>query len=196
MNFLAHLYLSGDNNEIALGNFIADAVKGKAILNYDENIKKGILLHREIDSFTDKHEVFKKSKKHLHNNYGRYSGVIVDIFYDHFLAANWKNYSKTELKVFTSNAYKFALKRFNILPTKTKRILPFMIAQNWLAGYANLKELKRVFYGMDRRTDFKSGMKDAVEDLIMNYSDFDKDFKAFFPEVIGFVETNNGIRII
>jgi acyl carrier protein phosphodiesterase len=196
MNFLAHLYLSGKNDEVALGNFIADAVKGKAILNYGENIKKGILLHREIDSFTDKHEVFKKSKTHLHNKYGRYSGVIVDIFYDHFLATNWENYSKTKLKYFTSNAYKFALKRFNILPKKTKRILPFMIAQNWLAGYANLKDLKRVFYGMDRRTDFKSGMKDAVEDLLINYPDFDKEFKTFFPDVIYFVEENNGIRVL
>lgn len=196
MNFLAHLYLSGKNDEIALGNFIADAVKGKAILNYEENIKKGILLHREIDSFTDKHEVFKKSKKHLHNKYGRYSGVIVDIFYDHFLASNWKNYSKTELKDFTFNAYKFALKRYNILPKKTKRILPFMIAQNWLAGYANLNELKRVFYGMDRRTDFKSGMQCAVDDLLNKYPDFDEEFKTFFPDVIGFVENNNDIRII
>jgi len=196
MNFLAHLYLSGNDDEIALGNFIADAVKGKAILNYDENIKKGILLHREIDSFTDNHNVFKKSRIHLNNKYGRYSGVIVDIFYDHFLAANWKNYSKTELKEFTSNAYKITLKHFNILPKKTKRILPFMIAQNWLAGYANLKDLKRVFYGMDRRTDFKSGMKDAVDDLIMNYNDFDEDFKAFFPDVIGFVEKNNDLKIL
>ena len=196
MNFLAHLYLSGKNDEIALGNFIADAVKGKAILNYEGNIKKGILLHREIDSFTDNHEIFKKSKTHLNDKYGRYSGVIVDIFYDHFLAANWKNYSKPELKEFTSNAYKFTIKRYKILPKKIKRILPFMIAQNWLAGYANLKDLKRVFYGMDRRTDFKSGMKDAVEDLLINYHDFEEEFKTFFPDVIGFVEKNNDIRII
>ena len=86
MNFLAHIYLSGNNKEITIGNFIADGIRGKDYKKYPEAIQTGILLHRQIDTFTDAHKTVRQSTKRLHENYGHYSGVIVDILYDHFLA--------------------------------------------------------------------------------------------------------------
>ena len=107
MNFLAHIYLSGDNDFIKIGNFMADSIKGDNYNNYPEYIRKGILLHRSIDSFTDLHPVFRKSKHRLHDRYGHYSGVIMDIFYDHFLAKNWSNYSEIPLEKYVFNFYQF-----------------------------------------------------------------------------------------
>ena len=190
MNFLAHLFLSPGDEHIILGNFIADAVKGKNFNNYNDKIKKGILLHREIDRYTDQHPVFERSCKKIHKNYKKYSAVIIDIYYDHFLAKNWSDYSKTDLDDFVSNAYKILVDNYFILPQKTKRILPFMIAQNWLVGYANLVDLQRVFNGMAGRTNFNSGMENAISDLKLNYCIFENDFREFFPDIIDFCKNN------
>lgn len=186
MNFLAHYFLSPEDDQIALGNFIADAVKGKEFEKYNDKIKNGILLHREIDNYTDKHPVFRRSAQKLNARYKKYSGVIIDIYYDHFLAKNWNDYSKTDLVDFVSQAYKILIKNYFILPKKIKRILPFMIAQNWLVGYANLNDLQRVFNGMARRTTFDSGMENAIFDLKNNYTTFENDFREFFPDLIEF----------
>ncbi len=193
MNFLAHLYLSPDNEDILLGNFIADAVKGKKFDNYKQDVKNGIILHRKIDKYTDTHPVFKKSSKRLNGKYRKYSGVIVDIFYDHFLAANWHNYSDVKIEEFVSKAYGILIKNILILPKKSKRILPFMITQNWLVNYANFKGLQRVFNGMSRRTPFNSGMENAVNDLKKDYELYEKEFSEFFPEIIEYVKNYNDI---
>lgn len=184
MNFLAHLYLSPEDEDIVFGNFIADSVKGKVFDNYTQGVQQGILLHREIDQFTDQHDVFKQSKSKLTSKYRMYSGVIVDIFYDHFLAKNWSDYSDKELKIFVLKTYQMLVNRFKILPPRSKRILPFMIAQNWLVNYSNLRDLRRVFRGMSRRTSNSSGMLNAVDDLEEYYEEFENEFKTFFPDII------------
>ena len=183
MNFLAHLYLSGNDEEIIIGNFIADHVKGRAIEKYSPGIRAGITLHREIDAFTDSHPVFIQSKNRLAINYRKYAGVITDMFYDHFLSANWKDYSEEPLESFTSRMYKIILKKYLILPPKTQRMLPFMAKDNWLKGYGTFDGLDRALKGMDRRTPFESGMSHAVGDLKKNYNLYKEEFSRFFPEI-------------
>ena len=100
MNHLAHLYLSQTNVDLMVGNFIADRVKGKDLLNYSESVQKGIEMHRAIDTFTDEHAVVMKSKKRLFPVYHKYAAVIVDMFYDHILAKNWEEYSPISLKLY------------------------------------------------------------------------------------------------
>ena len=84
MNFLAHIYLSGEDTPLMIGNFIGDFVKGNEYKNFPADIQNGVLLHREIDSYTDSHEIVLESKKRLREKYRHYSGVITDIFYDHY----------------------------------------------------------------------------------------------------------------
>ncbi len=191
MNFLAHLYLSPKEEEIIFGNFIADSVKGKVFETYSDRVQHGILLHREIDRYTDQHEVFLQSKNRLVPKYRMYSGVIVDIFYDHFLAKNWTDYSDKELRSFVSQSYLMLVKRFSLLPPRSQRILPFMIAQNWLVNYSNLDDLRRVFKGMSRRTSNSSGMLNSVDDLIEHYELFENEFKLFFPDVIQHIHSQD-----
>src|SRR5690606_6470869 len=105
MNFLAHIYLSGDDPNVVIGNFIADGIKGKDYQKFPTEIQHGILLHREIDTFTDAHPIVRQSTKRLHKNFGHYSGVLVDVFYDHFLAKNWKHYHEQPLAKFVENFY-------------------------------------------------------------------------------------------
>jgi len=196
MNFLAHLYLSEDNDGVTLGNFIADAVKGSQFDHFPVDVVRGIRLHREIDSFTDSHPVFRQSKARLSARYRMFSGVIVDLYYDHFLARNWHDYSDRDLEKFVSETYKMLLRNYAILPSRSKRILPFMIAQNWLVGYADLDRLARVFQGMSRRSRFESGMEHAVEDLEAAYPEFEREFRQFFPEIIRHIEQYRALRSV
>ena len=194
MNFLAHAHLSGNNDKVLLGNFFADAVKGKQWEKYETEIQAGILLHRQIDTFTDRHHIVKRSVSRIREDYGRYSGVVMDIYYDHFLAKNWKQYHASSLNSFSKHIYAILTKRFLILPDRTKMMLPFLIAQNWLTSYAEFSGLERVFHGMDRRTGLLSGMSSAVAGLEKNYEELKQDFTEFYPELQNFSEvTLHGI---
>lgn len=188
MNFLAHAHLSGENDDLLFGNFIADAVKGNGMLNYDGDVRLGIRLHRRIDTFTDKHDIVRKSVGRVRNSFGKYSGIVIDIFYDHFLAVAWRDFHKETLPFFAYRVYQILQNRYQILPDRTKRMLPYLIAQNWLVGYSNFEGLTQVFYGMDRRTDFQSGMRTAVDDLRKNYNELQSDFSMFYPELQNHVD--------
>ncbi len=188
MNFLAHIYLSGKDENLMLGNFIADMVKGRQIEKYKPAVVRGIKLHRKIDEFTDSHPYVTRSKDRIREKYRHYSGVVVDMFYDHYLARNWNDYSSEPIEKYVQSAYNVLMKNYIMLPKRAKFILPIMIGSNWLVNYADLKSLQRHMEGLARRTPFKSGMEDAVTDLKLHYSGFKKDFTDFFPELVGFVK--------
>lgn len=184
MNFLAHIYLSGTDPNIQLGNFIGDFVRGRNLTEqFEPGIAKGIELHRAIDEFTDKHEVVKQSKVRLREKYRHYAPVIVDIFYDHYLAKNWAQYHKTFLPDFAEQTYKMILSREAILPEKVKWMMPYMIKQDWLSNYARMDGIARVLRGMSRRTPYESKMHEAVDDLQKFYVEFENEFFEFFPEL-------------
>jgi acyl carrier protein phosphodiesterase len=189
MNFLAHLYLSGDNPKIRVGNFIGDFVKGKNLADrFNSDIAKGISLHREIDWFTDTHLVVKQSKDRLRPKYRHYSGVIVDIFYDHFLAKNFNKYSTILLPDFAEMCYETIQQHDAILPEEVKHMLPYMVNGNWLVNYSKLEGIQKALSGMARRTRFESKMEESVTDLRQSYEDFKKEFEIFFPDLISNTE--------
>lgn len=183
MNFLAHIYLSGDNPKVKIGNFMADSIRGKKYKDYPQGYKNGILLHRAIDTFTDAHPIVRQSTKKLHSNYSHYSGVIVDIFYDHFLAKNWKKYSDVPLEIYVDEFYDLLQEHYDILPIAVKRMMPYLIADNWLLSYAEIKGISKVLSGMNRRTQNKSKMNYATTELLEYYEEFESEFTSFFEEL-------------
>ena len=183
MNFLAHIYLSGKNKDIALGNLIGDMVKGRSYENYEQDIRIGLLLHRAIDDFTDKHELFLKSKRLLSQDFNRYAGIVLDIYYDHFLATHWNHYCDRDLQEYVNEMYVLLIKNYRKLPLRAQQITPFMIIRNWLGNYGHEKPLHLIFLGMHRRTQKKGHMDKAVEVLHKNYSFLEKDFKVFFEDL-------------
>ena len=184
MNFLAHIYLSSDNELLTIGNFAGDGVRGKDYTHFPIAMQAGIKLHREIDTFTDAHPIVKRSTKRLHKAYGHYSGVIVDIFYDHFLAKNWKLYSDIPLADYINDFYKSLNTHFDILPKRFKTFTPIMIEGNWLLSYATLDGIQLVLNGMNRRTKGRSKMNEATKELKEHYEAFETDFTEFFKELI------------
>ena len=183
MNFLAHIYLSGENDLLKIGNFMADSIRGNSYLNYPEELKNGILLHRAIDTFTDAHPIYRKSKHRLHEKYGHYSGVIMDILYDHFLAKNWSTYSDENLEDYAQNFYKLLQENYAILTDKTKAMLPYMIARNWLVSYATIAGIEMILFQMDYKTKHRANMQEAIVELLAFYPHMENEFTLFFEEL-------------
>ena len=165
---------------------MADGVRGNQYLTYDSEIQKGIVLHRAIDTFTDAHPIFRKCTKRLHSEYHHYSGVIVDVFFDHFLAKNWNSYSEEPLENFVSNFYTSLTTYENYLTEKAKMMQPYMIEQNWLLNYRSLDGIEKILTQMDRRTKNVSMMRNSVTELKLYYSELEQDFTHFFEELRAF----------
>ena len=189
MNFLAHIYLSGDNDLIKIGNFMADGIRGKHFESYPLEIQKGIILHRAIDTFTDAHPIFRKSTKRLHEKYHHYAGVIVDVFYDHFLAKNWNTYSNEKLDDFVARFYQSLHDNHINLSERTKGMMPYMIEHNWLVSYQTVEGINRILTQMDQRTKNESKMRFATNELSEFYPEFEEEFTNFFQELILFSNT-------
>ncbi|MEZ4853389.1 ACP phosphodiesterase [Flavobacterium sp.] len=183
MNFLAHIYLSGDNEMLKIGNFMADSIKGNNYLEYTGDLQKGILLHRAIDSFTDTNEIYRKSKHRLHKKYGHYSGIIMDVVYDHYLAKNWNRFSTENLSDFVLRFYQSISKNSSLLPVKTQRLVPFMIDQNWLESYVTLDGLQTILWQMSRRINYTIDMSEAISEVQEFYLEFESEFFEFMVEI-------------
>jgi acyl carrier protein phosphodiesterase len=166
-----------------IGNFMADGIRGNDYLMFDDGIKKGIILHRHIDTFTDSHPIYRQSKHRLHEKYGHYSGVIMDIVYDHFLAKNWNNYSDEKLEDFAANFYQSLNDNYEILTPKTQNLLPYMTERNWLVSYASLAGLEMILFQMDYRTKHRANMQEAIVEVQEFYTEFEEEFTLFFEEL-------------
>ncbi|HET6991443.1 MAG TPA: ACP phosphodiesterase [Bacteroidia bacterium] len=184
MNYLAHFYLSGSHEHLLLGNFIADAVKGKQLEAYSDELQRGIRMHRAIDFYTDTHPVTSRSKDRLRGQFNHYSGVIVDIFYDHFLARNWDEFSKEPLSEYSQRIYSLLEVHAANFPDRPRHMLPFMKNHDWLMTYRRIEGIRNVLTGMSRRAKFESKMELAADVLEKDYEFFEKDFREFFPQLI------------
>ena len=194
MNFLAHLYLSNNNTNILIGNFIADHIRGNNYGGFSKEIQQGIFLHRAIDTFTDAHTIVRKSKRRLHERYGHYDGVIIDIFYDYFLAKNWAQYSEIPLAMYADAIYKLLNEKSPELPGKSQQFIKYMIAYDLLYNYQFEAGIAKVLNGMNHRTQGKSQMNLAIEDLHDLENELEEDFILFFKDLI--VHTNQKLKEI
>jgi acyl carrier protein phosphodiesterase len=182
MNFLAHQYLSGTDQGLRLGNFIGDMVKGSKWKAFPEHIQKGVLLHRSIDDFTDHHPIVKSSAKLLQPYLGRYAAIATDIFFDHFLAKRWEEFSGITLQQFAQETYSLVDEHLSMLPDKTEYMLGFMKNQDWLYNYQFITGIEKTMRGMSRRTQ-QPMLENSHEFLLKHYDEFEKNFFKFFPDL-------------
>lgn len=183
MNFLAHAYLSFGQEEVLIGNFAADFIKGKEIQQYQGDILTGILLHREIDSFTDSHPLVRAGQTYLRPRFRHYSSVITDIFFDYFLAKNWETYSSTPLESFVMQTYSSIQNHLDSLPPRFQEMFSWMKKQNWLLHYRELDGIQRALNGLTRRASFDSKMNEAPEILLEKEQEFELIFFSFFKDL-------------
>jgi len=189
MNFLAHLFLSGPVEAVGyperlVGNFIADSVPGKQLERYAPAVQAGIRLHRAIDAYTDQHPVVRRSTRRLRAaGYGKYAGVISDMFLDHFLARRFTEFSPETLASFTQRVYALLTARQAEMPARVQQFLPHLTQHNWLLGYAGFEGVARALAGLSRRAMPGSGMETAGAELQAQYAAYEADFREFFPQL-------------
>jgi acyl carrier protein phosphodiesterase len=193
MNYLAHIYLSDNNDKSVLGNFLGDFVNKSLENNFEYSIKNGIFMHRKLDSFTDSNPVFLESKRRISSLNRRFAGVLIDIFYDHFLAKNWSLYSQIPLEEFADNFYSI-LKRFSYcLPDKLTRRMPLMIEENWLISYKEINGIKTSLERISWRfSKTNHPLLNPIDELIRNYENLEIDFKSFFSCAIKYANELKG----
>lgn len=190
MNHLAHFFLSGDNEDLAIGNFVADFITNRELPQFTEGVKRGIMLHRDIDAFTDAHPIVKQSTKRLHPFHHKYSPVIVDIYYDFLLAKNWHKYAdgdpsvwNDDIRLFVNKMYNLLTERHLELPVKLRNRLPRMIADDWLMRYTTYQGLHGAFLMIEKHAAFPGNFGNAATHLEMYLDEFDAEFNAFFPDL-------------
>lgn len=184
MNHLAHCFLSFANEDLLVGNFIGDFVKGSAWKNHAEGVQRGILLHRAIDSFTDNHPMTHRSKERIRPFAGRYAGPVVDVLYDHLLAIHWEKYADEPFDAFAEKTYRSLEKRAAEMPEELRERLPRMLAGHFLHGYQTREGLEWV---LDRFSRRMAGGMDAARLANFFFAEieaFSGDFNGFFPELI------------
>ncbi|MCC5929638.1 MAG: DUF479 domain-containing protein [Cyclobacteriaceae bacterium] len=182
MNFLGHFYLSPPDPDVIAGNFIADFVKGKKFQEYPDGVSKGILFHREIDHYTDKHPAFTASRRRLFSKYRHFAGVLTDMFYDHLLAIHWEQLHEQALPDFADAMYIILNDYQHIMPEGSKLTYYYMKKNNWLVNYAHTEGLNRSLRGIASRFSFHTNIDHATEHLAEDYAAFEGDFFRFIYE--------------
>lgn len=187
MNWLAHLLLSKPDIESRLGNLLADLVKGAEREKLNAQIKQGIKHHQLIDAFTDSHAIVYRSKQRISSVYRRFAGILIDGFYDHFLAKNWHIYSSQPLDNFTAEIYESFLAYPEPLPNYANQVITQMAKEDWLGRYRNLEGIEYLLIRLSNRLSQRLKKKTqirlepAIKELTDNYIDLENDFLEFFP---------------
>lgn len=193
MNWLAHLYLAQPTVEHRLGNLLADFIKGSARQQFSLEMQAGMKHHQQIDSFTDRHPVFRHSKSLMSPPYRRVAGILVDIFYDHHLAQHWSEYSDVPLTIFTNNIYRSFQTYSGWLPADIHYLLDKIAAEDWLTQYRTIEGIENTLSRLSRRISHRwqrpVNLCSAIQDWMAHYQTFAQDFSQFFPDIIQYCQT-------
>lgn len=187
MNFLAHLYLSGENDDIRLGNLIGDFVKGKDYDKYPPLVRKGILIHRKIDSFTDAHPIVRKHKTLFSPRFHKYSGIVTDIIYDHFLADEWLMFSDVKYEEYLDNVHEGLMSRLDMVTDEMQYFINKFVKNKWLKSYDNIEGIRSVLIGMSKGTSLPPEAEFGILILKNHYRELRHDFLDYFPQLIAYI---------
>lgn len=183
MNFLAHTYLSPKSPKIMLGNLSGDFIKGKISTDLNPDISKGAKLHRKIDLYTDSHQIVHDAKKIVRPEFGLYSGVVIDMFFDYFLASKWNIQNPTAFINHTKEVYNQADLNHDILPEKFKPVLPYMKRFDWLKMYATIDGLQEILKQMTNRINGKIDLSKSTLTLTQNEPELAGLFNEFWKDI-------------
>jgi len=178
MNILFHMFLSGDNPELLIGNFMGDFVKGPLGDSYPPQIRQGLLLHRRIDSFAQKNADFQASRLRLPARYGLYRGVLVDLFYDHFLANEWDSWSDRPLVEYLVRVRRIIEEHQTLMSQQLQALIPVMFDE-LLPSYRSIVGIESALYRMSRRVKRANPLAEGGRELSLHYRELQADFGKF-----------------
>ena len=194
VNYLAHLYLAGDDPESLVGSLMGDFAKGAIDPALPPAIRHGVWLHRRIDSYTDSHPTVRDSKRRIRPEFRRYAGILIDLYYDHFLARNWSDYSDVPLDEFSQAVYRIVDANHHSLPVRMQRSMSYMIENGLLQSYREIRGIERALSGIEGRLKRPSRLREAIVDLEHNHLALAEDFSVFFPDLIRYARQLSSCR--
>jgi acyl carrier protein phosphodiesterase len=187
MNYLGHLYLSPPGEDALLGSLLGDFVKGPITTNFPPAISRAIALHRRLDSFTDSHPVVATSRSRVSALRRRYAGIMLDVFYDHFLALHWPEFHEQPLRGFTARIYEILERRHDELPQALQRVAPSMRRWDWFGSYAEIETIYGALNRIGQRLRRKNPLLNSADELLDHYGELEADFRRFLPDARAFV---------
>ncbi|MBI2312778.1 MAG: DUF479 domain-containing protein [Betaproteobacteria bacterium] len=189
MNFLAHAVLAGPDASHRLGGVLGDFVKGPLPAGLPPAVAVGVQLHRRIDSFADGHDAFRQSRARVSPERRRVSGIMIDLFYDHFLARHWERYSAQPLEEFAAEIYALMAAHAGLMPPRLAEMFPLMRKYDWLSSYRSVEAVGRALDRIAvRRLTRPNTLAGSAAELEARYREFEDDFLAFFPDARAFAE--------
>lgn len=183
MNFLAHLYLAGNDPEAIVGSLAADFLDGGDLSAFTPGVREGIPRHRAIDAFTDEHPRVRSSVARLAHAHRHCAGVLVDVFYDHFLARQWPRHSVETLDAFAERMHAVLAEKKDLAPPRMRAKLDALVEQRWLVSYADVDGIARALERLGQRFRKPVPLERATGDLELHRAELESDFDAFFPEL-------------
>lgn len=171
MNYLAHMFLSDGTPEGLVGNLAGDFTRGVDVSSLTPGVQAGIALHRAVDRFTDSHPVVLHSRRRLPDSWRHYRGVLIDVFYDHFLARDFEAHAGEPLDAFATRVYGSLCAHHELLPPRLQQAAPVMIERDWLRAYAHFEGLEQVLRGMSRRARRDVALHESTGVLRRQYED-------------------------
>jgi len=193
MNYLAHLFLAGDEPEALIGSLMGDFVKGRVDTARPPAMYHAIMQHRRIDSFTDAHPLVRRSRQRIAPDFRRYAGILIDVFYDHFLATHWRSYTDLSLDEFAKQVYQQVGRQLDALPQRMQLSMRYMVANDLLQSYRTLDGIEQALRGIEGRLRRPSRLGEAITELESAYPALRGDFTEFFPLLIRFVDDDNEV---
>lgn len=192
MNYLAHTLLSGKNEDVIIGNFLADIIRRSELSDLKKSYQRGFELHRNIDEFTDEHPIIKSINKILRTNHKKYAPVVSDILLDYVLSQSWHIYTEEAIQNFADVRYDVIIKHLQYFPDRVKTIIAKMVDGNFLIKYTTIEGLMFTFEKIQEAARFPSDFSLAIEDLEDNYDYLYSQFNAFFPDIVKHTEQWRG----
>ena len=184
VNYLAHLYLAADHHDAVLGSLMGDFVKGPLAADIPQRRRQAIEQHRWVDSWTDSHPIVKRSKARISPRFRRYAPILIDVFYDHFLALSWRDHARVELPAFTDHIYQVLGAHHALLPERMQPLASYMAEFDLLGSYQHVAGIRRALRGIERRLKRPSDLAAALVELETHYQSLAADFQAFLPQLV------------
>ena len=194
MNYLAHLFLSFEDKDIITGNFLGDLISNKTVKTYPEGIRKGVIIHRKIDSFTDQHPLVLQGVRRLYAKHHKYASVLIDIFYDYMLSQNWSTYANESLQDFANKIYAALESNTPQMSIKIQDRVKRMVDANWLISYQHTDGIAYAIDKVKQRVSKPELFANSIESLLDNYDMMNEEFNVFFPEIIGYLHKEMGVN--
>lgn len=194
MNHLAHALLSGPEEALQLGGWLGDFVRGRIDATLPNGVQRGIALHRAIDTFTDTHVDIRRARGLFEPPYRRYAGILVDIWFDHLLARDFRRWSATPLQPFGEASQQLLTDNHALLPESLRRFNRYMHARNLPAAYADREMISEVLAGVSARFKRENPLAQGLIEISRLEHELADVFAGFFPQLVSFAAEKRAER--